>query len=144
MTGFYRKYIKGYGVISKSLTDLLKKGVPFVWNSDTEASFQALKAALVSAPVLALPDFSKTFTIETDACSQGIGAVLMQQEHLIAYLSKSLGPRHRGLSTYEKECLAILMAVDKWRSYLQHAEFIIRTDQKSLVHLDDKRLTTPW
>ena len=102
------------------------------------------KTVLVTAPVLALPDFSKTFIIETDACSRGIGAVLMQQEHPIAFLSKSLGPRHRGLSTYEKECLAILMAVDKWRSYLQHGEFIIRTDQRSLIHLDDKRLTTPW
>jgi hypothetical protein len=144
MTGYYRKFIRGYGVISRTLTDLLKKGVPFVWNSDKEAAFQALKQALVSTPVLALPDFSRTFVIETDACSKGIGAVLLQNKHPIAFLSKALGPRHRGLSTYEKECLAILMAIDKWRSYLQHGEFIISTDQRSLIHLDDKRLTTPW
>lgn len=72
-----------------------------------------------------------------------MGAILLQNNHPLAFISKALGPRHRGLSTYEKECLAI-MAVDKWRLYLQHSEFVIRTDQRSLMHLDDKRLTTPW
>jgi hypothetical protein len=51
---------------------------------------------------------------------------------------------NRGLSTYEKECLAVLMAIEQWRPYIQHKEFIIRTDQKSLVHLEDQRLTTHW
>lgn len=144
MTGYYRKFIRGYGVISKTLTELLKKGVPYVWNSDREAAFQALKQALVTAPVLALPDFSQTFVVETDACSRGVGAVLLQNNHPLAFISRALGPRHLGLSTYEKECLAILLAIDKWRPYLQHSEFVIRTDQRSLAHLDDKRLTTPW
>jgi hypothetical protein len=66
----------------------------------------------------------------------------MQQGHPVAYLSKALSPRNQALSTYEKECLAILMAVEKWRSYLQHQEFIIRTDQKSLLHLTEQRLGT--
>uniref|UniRef100_A0A453DWY6 Reverse transcriptase RNase H-like domain-containing protein n=1 Tax=Aegilops tauschii subsp. strangulata TaxID=200361 RepID=A0A453DWY6_AEGTS len=59
-------------------------------------------------------------------------------------MSKSLGPRYQGLSTYEKEYLAIVVAVEKWRPYLQHSEFIIRTDQKILIHLEEQRLTTPW
>jgi hypothetical protein len=67
---------------------------------------------------LALPDFSKPFVIETDACQYGVGAQLMQQGHPIAYLSKALFPRNQTLSTYKKECLAILMVVDKRRSYL--------------------------
>ena len=62
----------------------------------------------------------------------------------MAYVSKALGPKNQTLSTYEKECLAILLAVDHWRAYLQHSEFTIKTDQRSLVHLDDQRLTTPW
>ena len=62
----------------------------------------------------------------------------------MAYVSKALGPKAQGLSTYEKECPTILLAVDHWRSYLQHSEFVIKTDQKSLIHLDDQRLTTPW
>lgn len=98
----------------------------------------------MTAPVLALPDFSKTFVLETDASDKGICAVLQQDGHPIAYVSRALGPRNLMLSTYEKECLAILLAVDYWRSYLQSAEFIIRTDQKSLTNLDDQRLSTPW
>ena len=116
----------------------------FCWTSEHSEAFQALKQALISAPVLALPDFSKVFTVETDASDKGIGAVLQQDGHPIAYLSKALGPKNQVLSTYEKESLAILMAIEHWRSYLQQGEFIIKTDQKSLTHLDDQRLTTPW
>lgn len=97
-----------------------------------------MKTALTTAPVLALPNRHKPFVIETNASDKGIGAVLQQDGHPIAYVSKALGP------TYEKECLAILLAVEHWRTYLQHSEFTLKTDQRSLVHLDDQRLTTPW
>ena len=95
-------------------------------------AFQTLQQALSSAPVLALPDFSIPFCIETDASGIGIGAVLLQKGHPLAYLSKALGPKSRGLSTYEKEYMAILEAVHQWRHYLQYGEFIIYTDQKKL------------
>jgi len=144
MAGYYRKYVKNFGLLAKPLTNLLKKGVIYVWNAKTEASFQTLKTSLMAAPVLALPNFSKSFELETDASDKGIGAVLQQDGHPIAYVSKALGPKAQGLSTYEKECLAILLDVDYWRPYLQHSEFTIKTDQKSLIHLDDQRLTTPW
>lgn len=99
---------------------------------------------MTTAPVLALPDLVQPFVIETDASDKGIGAVLQQHGHSIAFVSKALGPKNQALSTYEKECLAILLDVEHWRSYLQHSEFTLKTDQKSLVHLDDQRLTTPW
>lgn len=98
--------------------------------------------AMVQAPVLAMPDFSQEFVLETDACDRGIGAVLTQNGHPIAYLSKALGVKAQALSTYEKECLAILMAVQKWRAYLQHSEFVILTDHRSLTHLGEQKLTT--
>lgn len=107
-------------------------------------SFQALKQALCSAPVLAVPDFTKPFAIETDTSASGVGAVLVQSGHPLAFISKPLGPRTQGLSTYEKEYLAILLAVQQWRHYLQAAEFIIYTDQKSLIHLNEQRLHTHW
>lgn len=144
MTGYYRKFVKNFGILSKPLTQLLKKGAMFVWTVKIQQSFEALKQALVSAPVLALPNFQKQFCIEVDASDKGIGAVLQQKGHPIAFISKALGPKHRGLSTYEKECLAILFAVEQWRPYLQQGEFIINTDQRSLIHLDDQRLSTPW
>ncbi|XP_066380414.1 uncharacterized protein [Miscanthus floridulus] len=103
-----------------------------------------LKEALCQSPVLALPNFARPFCIETDASDNGIGAVLMQDGHPLAYLSKSLGPKSRGLSTYEKEYMAILLAIQSWRSYLQFQEFVILTDQKSLTQLSDQRLHTSW
>ena len=140
LSGYYRKFIQGYGVLSRPLSDLLKKNVPFIWTPTHQAAFDSLKKALISAPVLQMPDFSRSFTIETDASNAGIGAVLTQQGHPIAYLSKALGPRARAMSTYENECLAILLAVEKWRSYLQHKEFTIATDHKSLTHLGEHKI----
>lgn len=144
LAGYYRKFVRHFGILSRLLTNLLKKNVVFHWTAETQASFDALKTALTSAPVLALPDFPKTFEIETYASAVGVGAVLMQEGHPLAFLSKALGPCNRGLSTYEKECLGILLAIDHWRSYLQGAEFVIRTDQRSLIHLGDQKLATAW
>jgi hypothetical protein len=142
LTGYYRKFIKNYGLLSRPLTQLLCKGELFQWTPVTEEAFLTLKTTLVNAPVLALPDFFLPFVVETDACQYGVGAVLMQNGHPIAYLSKALSPKNQAMSTYEKECVSILMAVDKWRPYLQHQDFVIRTDQKSLLHLSDQRLGT--
>lgn len=144
LAGYYRRFVRHFGILAKPLTSLLKKGSIFVWTSLHQEAFDSLKTALTTAPVLSLPDFSQPFSIETDASGSGIGAVLMQHGHPLAYLSKALGPRSQGLSTYEKEYMAILMAVDQWRCYLQHAEFQILTDQRSLVQLPEQRLHTPW
>lgn len=95
--------------------DLLKKGVLFVWTSTHTLAIDTLKQALSSAPVLAFPDFEKPFQLQTDASEFGMGAVLLQEGHPLAFVSKALGARTRGLSTYEKEYLAILIALDQWR-----------------------------
>lgn len=84
LAGYNRKFVRNFGLLSKPLTQLLKKDVPFIWSPAANQTFQSLKMALVSAPVLALPDFSQPFTVETDACDVGIGAVLSQQGHPIA------------------------------------------------------------
>lgn len=144
IAGYYRKFVRNFGVPSKPLTNLLRKGVEFKWTPEVNQSFEALKQALATAPVLALPNFNKPFVVETDASDVGIGAVLSQDKHPIAYVSKALGPRTKGLSTYEKECLAIMLAVEHWRSYLQYAEFLILTDHKSSMNLTDQRLHTYW
>lgn len=144
LAGYYRKFVQHFGIISRILTDLLKKNELFVWTQEYQQAFDSLKHALLTAPVLALPNFERPFVVETDASDRGLGAVLMQDQHPIAYLSRALGPRLRGLSTYEKESLAILLDVDRWRPYLRQSPFVIRTDHRALSHLDERRLTTPW
>lgn len=139
LTGYYRRFIKGYGVLVKPLTDLLRKN-SFIWSDTATQAFNALKHAMQHAPVLALPDFQQFFVVETDACAIGIGAVLMQQDRPIAFLSKALGDRHKQLSIYEKEFLALIMAVEKWRPYLQRQEFVIRTDHRSLAYISEQNL----
>ena len=91
-------------------------------------------------PVLALPNFILPFTLETDASGIGLGAVLMQQGRPIAYFRKALGPKAQALSIYEKEALAILEALRKWRHYLLGNELVIKTDQKSRKYLSSQRL----
>ena len=141
LTGYYRKFVPRYGIIAKPLTQLLtKKG--FAWSVQAQTAFDILKEAMASTPVLALPDFTRPFSIEMDACDTGVGAVLVQDGHPIAYLSKALGVRNQRLSIYEKEFLAVIMAVDKWQAYLQRNPFVIVTDHKSLCHLGDQQLDT--
>lgn len=142
LTGYYRKFVAHYGIIAKPLSDMLKTN-NFVWSPASEAAFATLKNALTTAPILALPDFSHPFVIETDASGTGIGAILQQHRHPIAYLSKSLSPKNQALSVYEKEMMAILYAVDKWRHYVLGQVFTILTDHKTLKHMLDQRITTP-
>lgn len=72
----------------------------------------------------------------------GVSAMLMQEQHLVAFLNKALGPKNQALSVYEKECLAILLAINKLRPYLQHQAFVIRTDHRSLQHLTEQRVSS--
>jgi hypothetical protein len=126
--------------LAKPLTDLLQKNTSFVWTPATQLAFDTLEQAMSQTPVLTLPDFNCPFVIETDACDSGIGAVLLQQGHSVAYLSRALGVNNKKMSIYEKEILSIMMAVDKWRAYLQRGPFIIKTDHKSLCYLEDQVL----
>lgn len=120
---------------------MLKKNA-FFWNGEAEVAFNRLKKAKTTAPVLALANFHKPYIVETDACSKGIGVVLMQEGKPLAFFSKALGPKNLGLSTYEKEYLAVLSAVDRWKHYLQSGHFIILTDHQSLKFLLEQRVTT--
>ena len=110
LTGYYRRFIRGYGAIAGPLTRLLKKGA-FKWDSKAEQAFEQLKQAVSTSQVLVLPDFNQNFIVECDASGIGLGVVLMQGGRPISYFSKSLKGRELSLSTYKKEFLALVTAV---------------------------------
>jgi hypothetical protein len=123
-------------LIAKPLTSLLKKK-QFSWSEEAQMAFDRLKTAMLSTPVLALLDFDKPFVVEIDATDLDFGAVLMQGDRPIAFLSKPLSATHKSLFIYEKEFIALIMAVERWRPYLQRHEFVIKTDHKRLAYLND-------
>jgi hypothetical protein len=113
LTGYYRKFVRQYGVLARPLTNLLKKG-QFLWDDNAECAFITLKQAMTTTPTLAMPNFNDSFTIETDASGEGIGAVLSQQGKPVAFMSRALGVTKLSWSTYTKEMLAIIEAIRLW------------------------------
>ncbi|XP_031129124.1 uncharacterized protein LOC116030899 [Ipomoea triloba] len=106
LAGFYRRFIKGYGVLAAPLTNLLCKNA-FDWSQEAAQAFEELKRALTTTPLLSLLDVSLPFVVECDASCSGIGAVLQQGLHPIAFFSKKLADRHLKLPAYERELIGL-------------------------------------
>jgi hypothetical protein len=100
----------------------------------TQKAFDDLKTMLTTPPVLVLPNFTLPFEIECDAAGRGIGAVLMQNKKPIAYFSKALSDNNLTKSVYEKELMALVLAIQHWRHYLLGQAFVVYTDHRSLKH----------
>jgi hypothetical protein len=113
-----------------------------MWTDAAQQAFDTLQTAKDSTLVLSLPDFNLQFVIETDACDKGVGAILSQGGHPVAFFSKALSVANQKLSMYEKEFIAVLMVVEKWRSYLVRQPCLIKTSHKSLCHLQDQSIST--
>lgn len=145
LASWYRRFVPNFADLIAPLTELLKKGRPFKWSVQCDEALNNLKERLIGAPVLSCPDFSKPFTIQCDASGYGIGAVLTQQqedgEKVICYLSRSLTRLERNYTTTERECLAVLWAIEKLRPYIEGTHFTVITDHASLLWLD--RLESP-
>ena len=116
---FYRRFIENFSTIACPLHDLTKKNVPFIWGKAHDFSFNELKRLLTQAPLLTLPDFSKTFETECDASGLGIGGVLMQNGRPIAYHSEKLDGVRLNYPIYDKELFALIRVLDVWQHYLR-------------------------
>ena len=138
LAGYYRKFVQNYAVIARPLFSLTKMS-KLLWTEDTENAFKCLKKALSTTPVLALPDFSQPFVVEKDTSNFGIGAVLVHNGRPVVFYSHGLPQTKAPKSAYEIELLAIVMAVQKWKHYLTHRPFMIRSDQMSLKYLWEQK-----
>jgi transposase InsO family protein len=139
MTGWYQRFIKNYAELACPLTSLLKTDVKFHWSSEASNSFNLLRNCLISAPILTTPNFSEPFTIQCDASDRAIGAVLTQgvgdDERVVAFMSKKFTGPQRKYAATEKECLAVLVAVKKFRQYIEGTRFQVITDCAALKWL---------
>lgn len=139
LTGYYRRFISNFSKITKPLTSLLKKDVPFIWGEAQQKAFNECKNLLTNPPILQYPNFNKEFVLTTDASLYAIGSVLSQGEIgkdlPIAYASRTLNKAESNYSTIERELLAIVWAVKHFRPYLFGRKFKIVTDHKPLTWL---------
>ncbi|KAK9153378.1 hypothetical protein Sjap_000858 [Stephania japonica] len=128
LAGYYRRFVQDFSLIAAPMTRLTKKDVKFEWSEDCEAAFLELKRKLTSAPVLALPETGKGFSVYTDASETGLGCVLMQEGHPVAYLSRRLRPHEENYSVHDLELAAVVFALKAWRHYLYGERFMLFTD----------------
>ncbi|GJS83804.1 putative reverse transcriptase domain-containing protein [Tanacetum coccineum] len=135
LAGYYRRFIEGFSKIAKPLTKLTQKNKNYVWSEEQESAFQLLKQKLCEAPILALPEGNDNFVVYCDASLQGLGAVLMQREKVIAYASRQLKPHEENYTTHDLELGAVIFALKIWRHYLYGTKCTVFTDHKSLQHI---------
>ena len=143
LASYYRRYIQQFSDIATPLNALTQKGAEFSWTQACGNAFEALKQHLVDAPVLSYPRFgseASTFVLQTDASAVGLGAVLEQDGHVIAYTSRSLTAPERQYSVIQRECLAVVHALKQLRHYLLGRRFQIITDHAPLQWLSAQKM----
>jgi hypothetical protein len=141
--GFYRRFIKDFSKIARPLCRLLAKETPFEFDEECLKAFGALKEILTSTPVIRPPSWGEPFEIMCDMLDYAVGAILGQciekLSHVIYYASKTLNDAQLNYSTTEKELLAVVFALDKFRSYLLGSKIIIYSDHATLKYLFFKK-----
>jgi len=139
LAGWYKRFVPDYSKVTAPMNKLLRKGVNWEWNAQANDAFKNLKNLLTQAPVLACPDYTQQFFIQTDASDVGLGATLFQKidglERTIAFSSRTLHANERKFSATEKECLAVLYALRKYRPYIEGYKVKVITDHQALKWL---------
>ena len=141
--GFYMRFIKDFSRIAKPLYKLLEKYANFFWAKECQESFEELKSHLTTAPIVRAPNWQLPFEVMCDASDLAIGAMLGQREdgkpHVVYYARKTLNEAQRNYTTTEKELLAMVYALDKFRAYLVGSDIVIFTDHSTLKYLLTKQ-----
>ena len=145
LLSYYRRYIQDFGAVTAPISDLLggRATRQICWTPACQSALEKIQAILSDKPILLLPDFSKPFTVRTDASSVGVGGVLMQESaqhlHPVSFVSRKLLPRESRYSTIERECLAIVWVLGKFSRYLWGKHFVLQTDHRPLTYLRSSR-----
>ena len=138
LASYYRRFVKGFASIAQPLHALTKANCRYVWTTECQVAFDALKARMLMSPVLAFPNFSLSFILETDASVKGLGAVLSQRGeedkkvHPVAYASRALSPTEQRYSVTELETLAVVWAVKHFHAYLYGHDVVVYTDHTAV------------
>ena len=139
LSTFYRRFCKDYAKIASPLSNLLRKNVEWHWNQEQETAFSSLKTALTTAPFLKYPDYSKDFILQTDASNFCIAAILLQKYdnilHPLSYASRRLTLAEEKYPVMEKEALACIYGISKFKHHLTGRKFILQTDHQSLKYI---------
>lgn len=148
LTGYFRHFIKNYAIIAKPLTNLIKKTVPWKWDTEENNAFEELRKILVSRPVLNLFDPEAVTEVHTDASQIGLAGILLQRHqdeklHPVAYYSRQTSDAEQKYHSYELETLAVVESLRKFRSYLLGTNFIVITDCNSLKATSKKKHLIP-
>ncbi|PKU86669.1 RNA-directed DNA polymerase [Dendrobium catenatum] len=138
LANYYRRFIKGFSSLMSPITNCLKSP-SFTWAAAQQKSFDKIKLALSSAPVLAFPDFDKPFQVETDASAIGVGAVMTQDGKPIEYFSEKLSTTRQKWSAYEQELYAVVRALKQWEHYLLHKDFVLCSDNQALQYINSQK-----
>ena len=138
--GYYRRFIQNFSKIAQPINQLLRKDAIWDWTTERQEAFEALRDALLEAPVLAMPDEDKPYIIRTDASYRGLGASLIQEHEgqgrrPVAYASRSLAPAEKNYTATEIECLAMKWAIAQFRPYVYGTRFTLETDHVALKWL---------
>ncbi|KAG8481801.1 hypothetical protein CXB51_026415 [Gossypium anomalum] len=139
LTGYYRRFVKGFSMIATPMTKLLQKDVKFEWSEKCQKSFDRLKTCLTEAPVLVQPESGKEFVIYSDASLLGLGCVLMQEGRVVAFASRQLKPHKKNYPTHDLELAAIVFALKLWTHYLFGERCHVYSDHKSLKYFMTQR-----
>ncbi|GJR21574.1 putative reverse transcriptase domain-containing protein [Tanacetum coccineum] len=139
LAGYYRRFIKEFSKIAKSMMKLTQKGIKFDLGEKEENAFQLINQKLCSALILALPEGSEDFVVYCDASHKGLGVVLMQREKVIAYASRQLKVHEKNYTTHDLELGSVVFALKIWRHYLYGTRCTVFTDHKSLQHILDQK-----
>ncbi|GFX67083.1 retrovirus-related Pol polyprotein from transposon 17.6 [Trichonephila clavipes] len=144
MARWYQKFIPHYADICEPLYRLKKKGAKFNWSTEAQDAFNKVKRALTEAPVSQLPNFQEQFNLFTDISGVGIGAVLNQNRRPIAFVSRTLNKVERNYTVTERECLAVIWALNKFKTYFGSLPVKVITDHASLTNLTNGKNLSSW